>query len=89
MTKNKAFTLIALFSFLFFVLGLIGGIWLQWKNDHFWQSVILEPDREAQVKALIEQNEAMVEQLRDLEQAIDDYWMPQSSPDIERPSRGK
>ena len=66
MTKNKAFTLIAVFS--------------------FWQSVILEPDREAQVEMLIEANEDMVEQLRGLEQAIWDYWMPASSPDIERPS---
>jgi len=56
------------------------------EKDKFWQSVILEPDREAQVEMLIEANEDMVEQLRGLEQAIWDYWMPQDM-DIERPSR--
>ncbi len=87
MNKNKAFVLIACFSFFFFVAGILIGIYLQWKNDKFWQSVIIEPDRIEQVEKLIKQNEAMVDRLIELQQALDDYWMPQSSPDIERPSR--
>ena len=68
------------------IIGLPVGAWLGHKNDQFWQSTILEPDRMGQVKILTEKKEGMVERLTDLEQAIRDYWMPSSSPDIPRVS---
>lgn len=69
------------------IIGLPMGVWVENKNNHFWESVILEPNRIERVEKLTKQNEAMVDRLIELQQALYDYWMPQSSPDIERPSR--
>jgi len=68
------------------IIGLPMGAWLGHKNEKFWQSAILEPDREAQVEMLMKQNEAMVNRLIQLKQALEEY-IPPKDMDIMRPSR--
>lgn len=87
MNKNKAFVLIACFSFFFFVAGILIGIYLQWKNDKFWQSVIIEPDRVEQIKKVTNSANEATKNLDELKREIDNYIPLHSSPDIERPSR--
>jgi len=87
MTKNKAFTLIAIFSFLFFVFGVLCGVYIEWKNEKFWQSVILEPDRIEQFEDITDEAIELEKRLDALKLELDAYWIPESSPDIERLSR--
>ena len=87
MNKNKAFTLIAIFSFLSFVLGVLCGVYIEWKNEKFWQSVILEPDRIEQFEEITDEAIELEKRLDALKLELDAYWIPESSPDIERLSR--
>ena len=87
MTKNKAFTLIAIFSFLFFVFGVLCGVYIEWKNEKFWQSVILEPNRIEQFEDITDGAIELEKRLDALKLELDSYWMPESSPDIERLSK--
>jgi hypothetical protein len=87
MTKNKAFVWIVSVGFACLVIGLTLGIYLQEKNENFWQSVILEPDRIEQFEKITEEANELIQRLDALRLEIEEYWMPQSSPDTMRPSR--
>jgi len=86
MTKNKAFCYVSLAAFIGFVLGIMTGAFIQQRNCDFY-SGFMNDDQLQQIQDLIEENEAMVDRLIQLQQALDDYIPPKSSPDIERPSR--
>jgi len=85
-TKSKCLILIVTFSFILFIVGLLTGAIIQQRHCAFWSSLV-DQDHIEQVEELIEQNEAMVNRLIQLKNAIDDYRMPQSSPDVARISR--
>jgi hypothetical protein len=87
MSKDKAIALIIIIGFVCFWLGGITFTVISDKNDKFWQEVILDPEHIEQIEMLIEENEAMVDRLIQLQQGLNYYIPPKSSPDIERVSR--
>ena len=75
------------YCFFSFVFGVLCGVYLEWKNEKFWQSVILEPDRIEQFEDITDEAIELEKRLDALERELDAYWMPESSPDIERLSK--
>jgi len=69
------------------IIGLPMGALIEHKNEKFWQSVILEPNRIEQFEEITELAIELEKRLDALKLELDAYWMPESSPDIERLSR--
>ncbi len=69
------------------IIGLPMGALTEHKNEKFWQSVILEPNRIEQFEDITDEAIELEKRLDALKLELDAYWMPESSPDIERLSK--
>ena len=66
------------------IIGLPMGALIEHKNEKFWESVILEPDRIEQFEEITDEAIELNKRLGALKVEFDAYLIPDSSPDMKR-----